>query len=620
LEDVIVLYPHLHFQPRPVTVRVSRCGEHAHLRDFLMKRRWLCGFIALLAGWAALPSAVAEVVINEIMFQRSGIPENTAAEFIELYNPDAVAADIGGWQFTAGVAFTIPPGTSIPAHGYLAVAANVAAFQAAYPGVANVIGGWVGTLSNSTEDIELSDTVGVRRDRVEYADQGDWATRVRETTFGGWAWLTAAAGGGRSLELRNAALDNNSGQNWDASTVTGGTPGKVNSVVSTNIPPIIQKVRHFPAVPTSSQAVTISCQLTDELAATSLAATLFSRDATTTTPGLFQATPMVGDGAGGFSVVLDPQANKKIIEFYILASDGTFNRTWPAPTIEGQNANCQYQVDNEIVALGQSYYRVTLTAAENADFNAVADSSDRQFNQTLIVIRGGEAEIRYRSSMRIRGNSSRNYQFRPLRISIPSDDPLDGITAFNLAPRASYLQFLGMRLFQLAGLRAYDAVPVELRRNGVESTTSSGSTPDYGKWVRIEEIDGDAVSNHWPTASGGSIYKKGRPDQYWRATQPAPSNPDSLLDGWSKQNNSAANDWSDLIGFFQRWQTAAAPHFPGAPTNNVANSGGNSTSSVGLWNGTAFSDAEVTSLNPVADLDQWARWFAVMTILQDNET
>jgi hypothetical protein len=40
----------------------------------------------------------------------------------------------------------------------------------------------------------------------------------------------------------------------------------------------------------------------------------------------------------------------------------------------------------------------------------------------------------------------------------------------------------------------------------------------------------------------------------------------------------------------------------------------------GGWNGTPFSATEIASIETVADLDQWARWFAVMTILMDQET
>ena len=173
---------------------------------------------------------------------------------------------------------------------------------------------------------------------------------------------------------------------------------------------------------------------------------------------------------------------------------------------------------------------------------------------------------------------------------------------------------------QSAGLRAPDTIPVELRRQGVESTTNGGGTPDFGQWVRMEDLSGEMVNSQWPLANTGGIYKKGRNDWYWRATQPAPGTPDGQIDGFLKQNNSAANDWSDLTNFFSVWQAASVSYFPGSPANDVANSGGGSSSGNGTWNNGVFTAGQITSLETVADLDQWARWFAVMTLLQSNET
>ena len=182
------------------------------------------------------------------------------------------------------------------------------------------------------------------------------------------------------------------------------------------------------------------------------------------------------------------------------------------------------------------------------------------------------------------------------------------------------MQYFGMRCFQAAGLRAPDAIPIELRRNGVEQSSTSSTTGNFGMWVRMEDVGGELVNNHWPLADGGGAYKKGRSDWYWRSTQPAPSTPDGVLDGFLKQNNSAANDWTDLTGFFSTWMAASAPHFPGASAGNVSGSTGGSTTGNGNWNNTPFTPAEYATLETVADFDQWARWFAVMTILQDNET
>ena len=588
-------------------------------------------FIRILSGifvmviLLLMPSR-AQVVINEIMYRPgTGFPENTGMEFIELHNPTAAAVPMDGWSITSGVAFTFPAGASVPAGGYIVVAANPTAVQNAY-GISGVFGPWVvGTgLANSGEKITVSKpgtVVGTfdKVDSVTYASEGDWATRVVEPTFSGWDWSTGANGGNKSLELRNPVISNDNGQNWSPSTApAGASPAGPNSVLTTNVPPIIHGVKHFPAVPKSTEAVTISCEVTDEAAPQFLAATLFWRTGT----GAFQTAPMtLNTLTGRFSATLAAQVNLTIVEFYVSVTDGVSTRTWPAPANGGQNANCQYQVTNELLSPNEAYYWLVLTAAENTSFTNVSSSSDRQFNTTLIVTTGADTTIRYRSSMRIRGNSSRGYQFKPLRITMPNDEPWDGSSNFNLNPKASFLQFMGMRLFQAAGVRAPDSIPVKPRRNGVEYTTSSGITPDYGRWVREEDVNGDMVARHWPEAKGGGIYKKGRPDQYWRNTGwTVPTNPNGSIDGWLKQNNSAANDWTDLTGFFATAQAVTAPHFPGAAADNSAGATGSSLSGIGNWDGTAFSAPEMATLDTVADLDQWARWFAVMTILQDFET
>jgi hypothetical protein len=139
---------------------------------------------ALLLTLALLVStnvASAGVLINEIMFHPAGLPEPTAQEWIELINPDAVPVNVAGWQFTDGIEFTVPAGTTMASGGYLVVAADKAAFLTAHPGfnAALVVGGWIGRLSNSGEHIEIKDATGIKIDEVTYADEGDWATRAR---------------------------------------------------------------------------------------------------------------------------------------------------------------------------------------------------------------------------------------------------------------------------------------------------------------------------------------------------------------------------------------------------------------------------------------------------------
>ena len=88
-------------------------------------------------------------------------------------------------------------------------------------------------MSNSGEALVLQEAGGREADRVTYADEGDWALRVRgpdDRGFHGWRWEALHDGEGRSLELINTRLPNDAGQNWAASDVENGTPGQPNSV------------------------------------------------------------------------------------------------------------------------------------------------------------------------------------------------------------------------------------------------------------------------------------------------------------------------------------------------------------------------------------------------------
>jgi hypothetical protein len=381
------------------------------------------------------------VVIHEILYRpTSAYPEPVQLEFIELHNTDPSPVNIGSWAFNSGINYTFPPGTMIPAGGFVLVAADPLQAEVAY-GRPDFFGPWAGTLSNNGERVRLSKPGIIpgtfdKVDEVTYSSEGDWASRVRVVggeAAGGWDWSTGATAG-RSIEVRNPALSNDNGQNWGVSTNVNGTPGTANSALTTNIAPIIKAVKHLPAIPKPSDVVRISCELNDETAPSGLAANLLWRNATTTSPGAFQSLAMTGDGAGKFSATLAALPDLSIVEFYISASDGAQTRTWPPATAEGQTANCQYQVINEALNNTDTYYFLVMTAAENSIFAGLPTSSDREMNQTFISHRAGETSVHYSSGMRIRGKSSRSYVNRPMRIIIPGDDLFDGENTFNLNP------------------------------------------------------------------------------------------------------------------------------------------------------------------------------------------
>ena len=108
------------------------------------------------------------------------------------------------------------------------------------------------------------------------------------TWWRGWQYTTEADAGNKSLEMVNSALSNEIGQNWAASTVNYGTPGAVNSntLLTPDIAPMILDVTHFPVIPKSTDPVTITAQIVDELT-TGLTVNLHYRVDKTGTPNPF---------------------------------------------------------------------------------------------------------------------------------------------------------------------------------------------------------------------------------------------------------------------------------------------------------------------------------------------
>ena len=96
-------------------------------------------------------SPVGQVVINEIMYA----PAVTNAQFVELYNNSTnTTFDLSGWQFQ-GLSYTFPNGSILAPTNYLVLAANGAAFAAAYGATNPVFDIFSGTLSPTAELLDI---------------------------------------------------------------------------------------------------------------------------------------------------------------------------------------------------------------------------------------------------------------------------------------------------------------------------------------------------------------------------------------------------------------------------------------------------------------------------------
>ncbi len=143
--------------------------------------------------------ATPRVTINEIFYHPPGRGEEDL-EFVELANTTDAPISLRGWFFLDGFTFIFDDDASIPANGYLAVARNAEAVKEEF-GVENVVGDYVGQLSNSGERLTLVDGNGEVVDSVRYRDGGDWPM--------------VADGFGISLEKMNETAPSDFAGSWN---------------------------------------------------------------------------------------------------------------------------------------------------------------------------------------------------------------------------------------------------------------------------------------------------------------------------------------------------------------------------------------------------------------------
>ncbi len=586
-------------------------------------------FLLLLTMGLGTPSLKAQgVVINEVQYHPAST--NLLEQWFELYNTGAAGVDLSGWRVTKGVDFLFPTNTILPAGGYLVVAADAATFMAKNPGVANFVAGWTGTLGHS---LEISDASGAVVNSINFYDQGDWATRVlgADGVVGaldaykglGWSSYALHDGLGASLELINPALPNNYAHNWGANRLTNSTPGAANSIRSANVAPFIASVTHLPAIPQPTDPVTITARVVDE-APSGVSVSLHWR--VDGSPS-FTLLAMADDGAHGdglpgdglYGAILPVQPNGTIVEYFLTAADASGNtRTYPlwvAPADSTRTANLLYQVDNESGTGAQPVYRLILRESERAYLETLSNNSnlatgpttdsDAEMNATWVtsdnvVANGTTTQVRYNVGVRNRGHGSRFSRPHNFHLNIPSDRQWKHQSGINLNSQYAYSQVLGSAVFRKLEVPMADSRGIQLRLNGTNQM--SLPLPDvnsFGSYAANEQFNNDFVQRTWPLDPAGNSYRgirdqaagvSGVADLVWHGAnyaQPAYTN------AYYKQNNFVQNDWSDLIQL------------------------------LGVLNGVAPYTTPATyaaDVQKVMNVDQWMRYMAVNTLLDNDET
>ncbi len=563
----------------------------------------LVSLVSLFPIHLALAQRVSDppdVVISEIMYhvKASEFKEDFDAEFIELHNRSSNPVDLTGWQFTSGIRFTFPEVT-LAAGGYLVIAPNVEAFQERHPDVAQVLGPYRGRLSNSGEEITLEDADEEEIDSVTYADSGFWAARVSEKLKGhdDWVWEAPHDGLGFSLELINPGLTNDYGHNWLPSKVSGGSPGMANGVKAENVAPLVMALNHTPAIPSSSDEVTITASATDE-SLNDLKVNLFYRPDGAKT---FIGVEMTRDQSGAWIGNLPRLADQTIVQFYVEAVDSQgAKRDYPSLTRTNSGALSQrqavhlFQVDDHFDAKAvkqpgaKPVYRLITTKTEIEMLRNLAKMSgrssvyDNHLHCTFISVDGVDTKVRYNVSARIRGHGSRSAFPPGLRVSFPSDHPWKGVTDINLNTQYTHSQALGAAIHRLAGFAAATSTPIHMRING-EDWAKSGS-PQYGCYVHNEVFNGDYIDNHFPGESGNLYRLVGNANLYDMG-----SNLSNYRRMYNKRNHGSEDDYSDIIRLVKTLDQRNPP------------------------------DDYYKQVDQVIDIEQWARFIAMDALLCNIE-
>ncbi|MFC1561202.1 lamin tail domain-containing protein, partial [Candidatus Latescibacterota bacterium] len=161
------------------------------------------------------------IVINEINYNSSD--DFNPDDWVELYNKYDIAVDISGWVFKDEdevSTFVFPENTIMESGDFLVVSRDTLLFHEIFPDVDNCIGNFDFGLCGGGETIYLYNTYGEIVDSVSYDDEAPWPVEPD--------------GNGPTLALRNPTFDNAVPENW-TSSITHGTPGKINDVFNTGV-------------------------------------------------------------------------------------------------------------------------------------------------------------------------------------------------------------------------------------------------------------------------------------------------------------------------------------------------------------------------------------------------
>ncbi|MRR22180.1 T9SS type A sorting domain-containing protein, partial [bacterium] len=187
--------------------RWGKTGSHtqriSNIKSFIAER--IAWMTANLGSYSACSNvSVPQLTVTKIMYHpmaTTQFPDEDELEFLEIRNTGSTTATLSGVYFSGtGFVYQFPAGSTLGPGLCVILASNATIFQAKY-GFAP-FGEFTRQLSNSGEQVVLTDAFGNVIDFVVYSDVTPWPD---------------ADGNGYYLKLAGLTLDNSLPESWIAS-------------------------------------------------------------------------------------------------------------------------------------------------------------------------------------------------------------------------------------------------------------------------------------------------------------------------------------------------------------------------------------------------------------------
>lgn len=464
------------------------------------------------------------VVISELHYH-AGTDLDTD-DFLELANTGAGVADLAGWSFTAGITLTFPAGAAIPAGGYAVVAKDAARFQALYGFAPLAV--YTGNLSNGGETVTLVNSAATVVDTVGYADAAPWPG--------------APDGTGPSLELRGLLFDNTLPENWGASTVTGGTPGALNSLDGTAPPPKVTAVQATPPRPAPAEPVVVTARLPIGSTATLSYKVMF--DADVQVPMLDDAASPGGSGDGTFAATIAGQSAGRLVRYRIDATAGN-NQAFSYPAADDTVHYAGVVVRNPAVSTNLPVLEWFMADAVYNDLLA----NHRYDNVTGAAVLAYDGTVYDNVAMRIRGNTTRARPKVAWKVEMPAGHDFDMGTKlpylldeFAIMGEPEPLAEVSWNTVGAAGARRLAILPVRTQRNGQFWSVGKVMELEDGTWRDAQGVSKWSIYK----GDGGSLGKTSSPAVLATTTSAGCPlcQPEPWLDKKTREDETFADVWT----------------------------------------------------------------------------